>query len=79
MQKGFEAVETVAPKRAVEIEPVDHGGERIGLGAIVSFATLAAMANQLGALEYGEVLGDGGLRDAGVAGQGVDGHARRGG
>lgn len=74
MQKGFEAVEAVAPKRAVEIEPVDHGGEGIGLGAIVSFATLAAMANELGALEYGEVLGHSGLRDACVAGQGVDCH-----
>ena len=31
------------------------------------------MANELGALEYGEVLGDSGLRDAGAAGESVDG------
>ena len=73
MQKRFEAVEAVAPECAVEMEPVDHGGQCIGLGAIVSFASLAAMPYQPGALEDGEVLGDSGLRYAGVARQCVDG------
>ena len=55
------------------MEPVDHGGQCIGLGAVVSFASLAAMSYQPGVLEDGEVLGNGGLRYACVARQGVDG------
>jgi hypothetical protein len=39
----------------------------------VGFAAVAAVADQVGALEDGKVLGDGGLRDSGVAGEGVDG------
>lgn len=55
------------------MEPVDQGRQRIGLGAIVGFASLAAMAYQFGPLEHGEVLGDSGLRYACVAGQCVHG------
>src|SRR5262245_48024919 len=55
------------------MQPVDHWGERCGLCAIVGFAPLAAMAHQLCPLEYGEVLGDGGLRDTGKPSQCVDG------
>jgi hypothetical protein len=43
------------------------------LSAVVSLAPGAAVADELGALEYGEVLGDGGLGDAGVEREGVDG------
>ena len=55
------------------MEPVDHGGQCIGLGAVVSFASLAAMPYQPGVLEDGEMLGNGGLRYARVARQCVDG------
>jgi len=72
-QKCFEAVEAVAPEGAVVAEPVDHGREGVGLSAIVGFASLAAMPHELCALEHGEVLGDGGLRDACEVSQCVDG------
>jgi hypothetical protein len=72
-EEVFEAVETFTPEGTVVIEPVDHGGERIGLGAVMGFASFVAMADQLGALEHGQMLGDGGLGDSGVAGEGVDG------
>ena len=49
------------------------GARACGLGAVVGFASLAAMAHQFGAFEDDEVFGDGGLRDAGVAGEGVHG------
>jgi hypothetical protein len=39
----------------------------------VSLASGAAMADEFRALEHGEVLGDGGLRDAGVTREGVNG------
>ncbi len=55
------------------MEPVDQGHQRIGLGAIVGFASLPAMVHQFGPLEHGEVLGDSGLRYACVAGQCVNG------
>ena len=71
--KEIRGVKTVAPESAVEMKPVDHGGQRIGLSAIVRFAPLAAMPYQPGALEDGEVLGDGGLRHTRVARQCVDG------
>jgi len=43
------------------------------VGAVVGFAAVAAMANELGAFEDGEVFGDGWLGDSGVKGEGVDG------
>ena len=39
----------------------------------MGFASFVAMADQLCALEDGQMLGDGGLGDAGIAGEGVDG------
>ena len=72
MQKGFEAVKAVAPEGAVEMKPVDHGGQRIGLGAVVRFASLTPVTHQLCPLEHGKVLGDSRLRYARMAGQRVD-------
>ena len=66
-------VEAVAPEGAVVAEPVDHGSEGVGLGAVVGLAAGAAMVDEPGSFEDGEVLGDGGLGDAGVEGEGVDG------
>jgi hypothetical protein len=43
------------------------------LGSVVGFAAVAAMANEFGAFEDGEMFRDGGLGDAGVKGEGVDG------
>ena len=54
------------------MEPVDHGGEGLGVCAVVSFAALAAMPYEPGSLEHGEMFGDGGLRDARIECQGVD-------
>jgi len=54
------------------IEPVEHGGEGIGVGAVVRFASCAAMAHQLCPLEDCQVLGDRGLGYAGAAGKGVN-------
>ena len=67
-QKTFKTIELVAPERAVEVEPIDHRRQRLGLRTIVCFAPVAAMTHQLCPLQYGQVLGDGGLGDAGVAG-----------
>lgn len=55
------------------IEPVDHGGQGIGLRVVVRFASVAAVAYQLCALEHGQMLGDRGLGDSGIASEGVDG------
>ena len=46
-------VKPVTPEGAVEIEPVHHRRQRIGLCAIVSFASLAAMPYQLCPLQHG--------------------------
>ena len=66
-------VEALFPEEVVVAEPVGEGGEGVGVSAVVDFAAVAAMANEFGALQEGEVFGDGGLRDAGVGGEGVDG------
>ena len=66
-------IEFVAPEDAVVVEPVDHGHQCVGTGAIVSFAAGTTVVYEFGALEDGEVLGDRGLGDAGLAGERVDG------
>ena len=72
-QKCFKFVKPVAPEGAVEIEPVDHRRQRIGLCAIVGFASLTAMPYQLCPLQHGEMLGDSRLGYSRIAGQCVDG------
>ncbi|MGC1619165.1 MAG: hypothetical protein WA765_11820 [Candidatus Acidiferrum sp.] len=54
-------------------QPVHHRRPRIGLRAIVSFASLAAMSYQLCALQHRQVLGDRRLGHARKASQCVDG------
>jgi hypothetical protein len=71
-QKFFKTVEPVAPECAVEIKPVHHRRQRIGLCAIVGFASLAAMPHQLCPLQHRQMLGDSRLRYARIASQCVD-------
>jgi hypothetical protein len=66
-------VETLLPEGAVVAEPVGEGREGVGVGAVVGFAAVAAMLDELSALEDREVFGDGGLGDSGEGGEGVDG------
>ena len=66
-------VEAFSPEEVVVAQPVGQGRESVGVGAVVDFATVAAVANEPGAFEDGEVFGDGGLGDAGVGSEGVDG------
>ena len=66
-------VEALLPEGAVVAEPVGEGREGVGVGAVVGFAAVAAMLDELGALEDREVFGDGGLGDSGEGGEGVDG------
>ena len=69
----LEAIEAFAPEGAVKVEPVNHGGEGVGVGAVVGFTAVTAKADELGRFEDGEVLGDGGLGDSGGVSQGMDG------
>src|ERR1700733_7730681 len=46
VQKGFKAIEPVAPERAVETHPVDQGRQRLRLGAVMGFAALAPVEHQ---------------------------------
>jgi len=72
LQKVFEMIEPVLPESGIEVHPVGERGEGMGTGAVVGFAALVAMADEMCALEDDEVFGDGGLGDAGASGQGVD-------
>jgi hypothetical protein len=65
-------VEALLPEGAVVAEPVGEGREGVGVCAVVGFAAVAAMLDEFGAFEEGEVFGDGGLGDAGEGSEGVD-------
>lgn len=54
------------------MQPVHHRRQRIGLCAILSFASLAAMTYQLCPLQHRQVFGDSRLGHASMASQCVD-------
>jgi hypothetical protein len=60
-------------KVPVEVQPVDKRGEALGSGGVIGVAAMVAGLDEAGIAEDGEVLGDGGLGDAGVGGEVADG------
>ena len=59
-------------KVPVEVQPVDKRGEALGSGGVIGVAAMVAGLDEVGIAEDGEVLGDGGLGDAGVGGEVAD-------
>ena len=56
VQQVFELVESVAPEGPVVAHPVDEGSQRLGLGAVVSFASLVPVAYQPGTFQRSQML-----------------------
>jgi len=61
------------PEAAVVTHPVHQRCERSRLSAVMGLAALAAVANQLGTLQSGQVLRNHGLRDTRAFGQSANG------
>lgn len=68
-----EAIKFVLPEGAVVVDPVHQWGESFRPGLVVALSALAAIANQPGPLQSGQVLGNHRLRYARVLSQSVDG------
>ncbi len=66
---GVETVEAVGPFEMSAAEPVVHGNQALELKTRRAALTVAAPADEPGALQHLEVLGDGGLRERGGVGQ----------
>jgi hypothetical protein len=64
-QQVFEVVEPVLPESGHLARPIDQGGKRAALRAIVRLAAFVAVAHQPGLLQNPEMLRDGRLRDPG--------------
>jgi hypothetical protein len=64
---GFDEIlqvrEAGAPEGSVLLDPVVDGAERFGIEFVDAVATLAMFADQVGAAEEAQVLGDGGAGD----------------
>jgi len=58
-------IQALLPEDAVVAEPIGEGREGVGVCAVVGFAAIAAMLDEFGALEDGEVFGAGRLGDSG--------------
>jgi len=68
----FEAIQFALPKGTIVADPVYERCESFGPGVVVSLAPVAAIANQPGTLQSGEVLRNHRLRDTGALGQSVN-------
>ncbi|OJY04498.1 MAG: hypothetical protein BGP04_03680 [Rhizobiales bacterium 62-17] len=71
-QKVFELIEPAFPEAGHLAGPVDQRGEGAAVGAVVGEAAVLAVAHQAGLFQNPKVLGNGGLRDAGLGRQGTD-------
>jgi hypothetical protein len=68
LEKGLETGELAGPEEAVVVEPVIHGTEGLGVEAVIAMSSHAMLADEAGAAEKSEMLGDGRAGDREGAG-----------
>ena len=61
--KGFQVGQAGAPEDAVLLDPGVDGAERFGIQLVDAVAAFAMFADQVGAAQQAQVLGDGGTGD----------------
>ena len=73
VEQVFKLIDSLVPESSILIKPIHHRRQCVGAGAIMCFASLAAVPHQLCSLQYRQVLGDGRLGYMRITSQCVDG------